>query len=175
MPLGCPRSYHFTTNHVAPLQVSTDHTVLLDCKPHKTASILLGRPNQHRWSRVVVRQYPAGAGGAHAVEAAKIRQNTIWQQTTSHSLVLCGNTGPFSALPAIDPSRDTAPPIDTAPAAGSRAPSPCPFVNDPTALPDNWAALHDASSAGAMVAVNLLRIAPDMVDRYAELVHLAVF
>jgi hypothetical protein len=58
--------------------------------------------------------------------------------------------------------------LDTAPAAESGLPSPCPFAADPTGRPGAWAALHDDPSPGGMVAMNLMRMEGKVGTRYKE-------
>ena len=137
---------------------SHDAEVVLDLKPHATHSVLLGDPDRHAYDRILWRRFPSAASAHDAV--TRLASSG---QTRSSLVLRVDEAAGFSALPAASSS---APPLDDAPAPG--APSPCPYVADPTAQPSNWAALHGRGT-GSMVAFNLLRISgPAVSQRYQE-------
>ena len=139
--------------------------VLADLTPHATHSVLLGDAKRHAFDRIVWRRFPCASSAHSAVVelAAAVGSNSC--------LVLRVNeVAGFAALSLSEASENSGAPHDTVPAAGAGAPSPAPFVADPSSHPAAWAALHEEPSPGRMVAMNMLRMAEGtpVPARYAQ-------
>ena len=134
---------------------------MLDLRPHPSHAVLLGHSADHAFDRVIWRRHASESAAAAAiaqlahegsVDAARSVVLRVDEQPDAFSQLRSGGGGAW---------------LDTAPATGSGLPSSVPYLADPTAQADAWKALHEAPSAGGMVAMNLIRIPAAVEAQYA--------
>ena len=113
--------------------------------------LLLGDP-KHRFDTIILSEHENGAAAHDALTRSELFVGL--RDVDDGSFTLAGtHSAAFAALPRFNGSVAA-----TEPLAG-RAPSECPFINEPTAYRNAWTALHTDASDD-MLAFNLIR-APD--------------
>ena len=135
---------------------TTEHRVAT-LRPHRKG-LLLGDPTVHTFERITIDEHPTGAAALTALTAGKPHAESSVVLAATKSEAFSG-LSTFRGLPSDHGAGD---------GRESRTPESCPFINEASAQPEAWHALHSEPSAH-MLAFNLIRIPdPDAYRHYSS-------